>query len=332
MDNESLRRRLGLSAAATGAALLGAALALALVPTRTHTLRSHANPARIYGEALAKLAALQAEDGVEVVEHCRTTLLEHGQQTQRAIVLFHGFTNCPYQFRELGEQLHRQGYTVLLPRMPRHGLRDRLGRPLAELRAEELVRFVDRCVDILAGLGAHTTVAGLSAGGVLTAWAAQMREIDYAVPMSPAFAPGGVGLRAVRTGMHVALRTPNRFGWWDAVLRDQDSGPMSSYTYARHSSHAFAQIMRVGALALASAAKQPPLARNLAVVWNAADERINNAFVAQLIARWQHWHPSTHTYVFPAPMALIHDFIDPRQQLQQVAAVYPQLIEVLARG
>lgn len=326
-----LARGVGIGVATLGGVLLGTALGMALIPTRTHKLRARPNPATTYDEAITRLRVLQSQEGPDVNEVCRTQLLSHGQCVERAIVLFHGFTSCPYQFLELGQQLHALGYNVLIPRMPQHGFHDRLGTALAQLQAEELVEYVDHCVDIIKGLGEHTTVAGLSAGGVLTTWAAQFRAIDYAVPLSPAFAPGSVSVQAAQATMNAALRLPNRFGWWDETIRDQGNGPMDSYGYARHSTRAFAHIMRIGAVALQSATSVPPRARRVAVVWNAADRQINNAFVEQLIAGWKRWQPDTHVYQFPAEMALIHDFIDPRQAAQQTSVVYPQLIDVLTR-
>ena len=324
-------RGVGIGAAALGGVLLGAALGVALVPTRTHKLCAQPDPATNYAEAMERFAVLQSEDGPDVNEVCRTQVLSHGRRVERAIVLFHGFTSCPYQFLELGQQLHSLGYNVLLPRMPHHGFHDRLGTALAQLQAEELVRFVDQCIDIISGLGEHTTVAGLSAGGVLTTWAAQFRNVDYAVPFSPAFAPGGVSIQAAQATMNAALRLPNRFGWWDENIRDQGNGPMDSYGYARHSTRAFGHIMRIGAVALRSATTLPPRARRVAIVWNAADQQINNAFVEQLIGAWSARQPEMHVYQFPAEMALIHDFIDPRQAAQQIDVVYPRLIDVLTR-
>ena len=54
------------------------------------------------------------------------------------------------------------------------------------MRAEDLRDFADRMVDVAAGLGEQVIMVGLSAGGIVTAWAAQHRpEIDKAVTISP---------------------------------------------------------------------------------------------------------------------------------------------------
>jgi alpha-beta hydrolase superfamily lysophospholipase len=74
-----------------------------------------------HAEALARVRDLQSsEHGLHPV--CGYALRDHGRRTERAIVLIHGFTNCPAMYRQLAEQLHKDGANVLVPRLPRHGL------------------------------------------------------------------------------------------------------------------------------------------------------------------------------------------------------------------
>jgi carboxylesterase len=55
------------------------------------------------------------------------------------------------------------------------------------------VAYTDEVVDIGRGLGEHLTLAGLSGGGVVTAWAAQTRaDLDQAVVMSAALGFQGI--------------------------------------------------------------------------------------------------------------------------------------------
>lgn len=114
--------------------------------------------------------------------------MTHGQPVERVIVLVHGYTNCPQQFHELGQRFYYLGYNVLIAPLPYHGLADRLTDEQAELKAEELVAYADEVVDIAHGLGKRVIMAGISGGGVTTAWAAQNRsDLDLAVIISPAF-------------------------------------------------------------------------------------------------------------------------------------------------
>ena len=71
-----------------------------------------------YDAALERLAALHALDDEEPLHPDSGTLaLLHGGRSERAILLFHGMTNGPLQFAELGRRLHAAGYNVLIPRL-----------------------------------------------------------------------------------------------------------------------------------------------------------------------------------------------------------------------
>src|SRR5262249_53762108 len=124
----------------------------------------------------APLPAFPSRQGGDHPALWRSRLLTHGQKVDRAIVLVHGITNCPQQFAALGDQLFGAGWNVLIPRLPRHGLCDRMTSALAQLTAAELRDYADGVLDIAAGLGDEVTIAGLSAGGVVAAWAAQHRH------------------------------------------------------------------------------------------------------------------------------------------------------------
>jgi carboxylesterase len=314
-----------------------AALAL-LYPTRTASLAPQPAPVRSWDAALARLDALHQGDGPHVNPLCRTIALAHGRVVERAVVLFHGFTNCPQQFRLLGEQLHARGFNVLIPRMPHHGLSDRLTEDLSGLRAEDLARHVDTSVDIARGMGAHVTVTGLSAGGILTAWAAQTRsDVDRAVLLSPAFAPGTQLLPRVLSGAsvdvltNVLLRLPNQFRWWDNASEDGDDGsPMRAYAYPRYATRAFGEVMRLGLAVQRRAATEAPAAGAILVVFNPSDRDVDNDLTAALVERWRGRGTSrVDTWAFDADLALIHDFIDPNQRQQQVETVYPLLLDLL---
>src|SRR5258708_7495668 len=77
-----------------------------------------------YAESQARIARLERRDGTDLHAGCATFALLHGRRTPRAIVLLHGITNCPLQFRDLAVALAAQGDNVLVPRVDRHGLAD----------------------------------------------------------------------------------------------------------------------------------------------------------------------------------------------------------------
>ena len=85
-----------------------AALNLSLGAVR-QGLKSHPNSARSYGEALRRFQKIQDTEGPELNPVCLSILLTHGKRTKRAVVFFHGLTNCPEQFRELGRTFYELG-------------------------------------------------------------------------------------------------------------------------------------------------------------------------------------------------------------------------------
>ena len=112
------------------------------------SLQSHANPAPDYAAAVSRFGEIQKIEGPELDPVCRSILLTHGIRTERAIVFLHGYTNCPQQFRELGQIFFDMGDNVLILRLPRHGMADRKVENLSPLKAEELRDCADTSVDI----------------------------------------------------------------------------------------------------------------------------------------------------------------------------------------
>lgn len=294
-------------------------------------LCAHPRPAGSYAEALKRATALQGKDSDEVHPLARTVLMSHGRRTERAIVFFHGYTNSPAQFHRLGEAFYERGYNVLIPRLPHHGLSDRLTAEHALLTADELSALADEAVDIAVGLGEQVTVAGLSMGGVMAAWVAQERpEPVRVVPIAP-----GLGVRAVpgwltRAATHMMLRMPNVFLWWDPVLKDKAPGPPS--TYPRYSTHALGQMLSLSASVRARAKKAAPAAPSIVVVTNANDLSVDNGAARRLVALWRAQGGHVETYEFPGHLGLPHDLIDPAQPGQRIDIVYPVLIELLMGG
>jgi poly(3-hydroxybutyrate) depolymerase len=146
------------------------------------SLQSHPHPTSDYAEAVIRFKRIQNKEGPELNPVRRSILLTQGIRTERAVVFFHGYTNCPQQFNELGHLFYDLGYNVLIPQLPRHRIADRKVENLSQLKAEELRDCADTSVDIACGLGQKVYISGLSAGGTLSAWIAQNRiEVTRAV-------------------------------------------------------------------------------------------------------------------------------------------------------
>ena len=173
------------------------------------------HPATNRAEALAKFAELAALDE-GIPEATRTRLFEPDGAAAATIVIWHGFTNAPSQFGEVGEALRAAGYRVLLPRMPHHGQADLLNRDLATLSEFELIGQVHACVDIAAGFGVPVWVIGLSAGATMAGWAAATRtEVSRLVLAAPLVAPTGFPLPVIRAMVRYPRIVPRFYYWWD---------------------------------------------------------------------------------------------------------------------
>lgn len=279
---------------------------------------------------MERALALQAADGPDVNPLCRTRLLVHPGRRKRSAVLYHGITNCPQQFESFGERLFEQGYNVLIPRYPHHGLRDRLTDEQRLLTAAELRRFAIHTCEIGRGLGEHVSAIGLSLGGVLSSWLAQEEEVDLAMPISSLFALPRLPVGITRTVAVTAKLLPNLYLWWDPRLK-QDLRP--AYGYPRFATHAFAAMLELGRDVQARARLRRPRARVIVAVTNAHDPGVNNQGTARLVRTWrERWDEPVLTHEFPDALGLPHDLIDPGNPEQNVELVYPVLLNLLAKG
>ena len=310
-------------------ALLAVVAVLLLRPAGTRRFPSHPHPATDYPDALRRVAAVEARDGAAIAPECHTLLLTHGGRTARAVVLLHGLTNCPEQFRALGERLHERGANVYIPRLPEHGLADRMTTALARLDARAMCEATDEAVDIGCGLGDSVIVVGLSIGGVMATWAAQERaDVTRAVPIAPltglARAPGAL----TGPAMNLMLMLPNQFVWWDGKVKTDLPGP--KHVYPRFSTRATAETVFLGASVEAEARRAPPAAHSIVVITVGSDDAVDNPAVARLAQIWRSHGARLITYEFPAALRLNHDIVDPEQIGGNPALVYPALLELIA--
>src|SRR5438046_10040360 len=107
-------------------------------------------PAPSYPAAVARIDSIRAHEGAGINPECHTRVLGPGRRTERVLVIFHGFTNCPKQFDPMARDFVRLGYNVYVPLLPRHGMADRMTEDLSRLPAAD----VAACGEAVAGLGA----------------------------------------------------------------------------------------------------------------------------------------------------------------------------------
>jgi pimeloyl-ACP methyl ester carboxylesterase len=306
------------------------ALLLLWIPV-TSRFTANPHPSQDYAEAMARFEQLRARDGDELMPECHSILLTHGEAVPKTIVFLHGISNCPAQFASLGQRFYEMGYNVLIPRMPHHGIADRMTTELEELTAEELIASGDEAVDIATGLGEHVTIVGFSTGGTLAAWlAAERPEVDQTVLASPFLSPKAYPAWLVRPITRVLLLMPNQFWWWDEGMKEEMPGPV--HAYPRYASHAMAQIMRLGFAVRRKAQLAPPQSGSIVTITNDGPrESVDNSVTTKLIADWQAQGMTEYTsYTFSRDLDLEHDYIDPQSPNQPVdvqEVIYPILIE-----
>ena len=278
-------------------------------------------------EGLRQVAEREsAEPGLNPV--CHSVAQLHGKQTDEAIILWHGFTNCPAQFIELGQMFHDRGYNVYIPLIPRHGMRDRMTDALAGLTRAELKMAALEAMRIASGLGKHVNTAGLSLGGVLAAWLAQNAQIQTALAISPFFALPWFGRAINGYVCDALLALPNQWMWWDPRLKEQCK---PDHAYPRFPTHALATLMKFGQSVFALAQEQPPLAQRCVLALNARDPAINLMVARELWTTWERAAEMVETFVF-TDLPAIHDIIEPTTYLEAPHMSYPRLLALTLRA
>jgi len=284
----------------------------------------------IFAESVDLVRRLQAREAADplINPECHSVLFEHADGARPAIVFLHGITSSPVQFNDLGARFHSRGYNVLIPRLPRHGYKDRLSRDHARLTPLEFIEFASEAVEIGRGLGEYLTVAGLSVSGVVAAWCAQNRvDVDLAVLIAPAFAPFGVPLGLAPALSWLTLHLPNLFIWWDPRRRAR-LGPACSYP--RFSTHTMAQSFLLGANVYTAARRQPPATRAILAITTRRDPAVNNTATRAVLRRWRaHGAATIREYQFGPELGPLHDIIGPYQPNARVDLVYPVVLDLI---
>ena len=303
---------------------------ITLRPLDADALVAQPDPATSREEALARWAEVEARDGENIDERCHSWSLIHDEPVETTAVLLHGYTNCPYMHRRLGADLHELGWNVVMPRFPYHGYVDKLSTEQGRFTAEDLVRTTDESIDIAEGLGDRVVVGGLSAGGVAAAWAAQNRpEVDHVVGLAPM-----VNLRPIPDWfapqvVNAVTSVPDIQYWWDPGKRE--SIP-PDYGYPKLSSHAVAQLIRLGMVTLEQARTEPHTAGHVVLTTNPGDGAVRPQTVEAIVQAWQDSGASAEVYEWPAEMGLGHNMVDDAVNTGKFDAIYPILIDLFTEG
>jgi carboxylesterase len=305
-------------------AILGLITAVAVVPINTATLPSAPQPALDYASSVARFAAVERAERDSTMEDARSMLLEHGRRTPRAVVLIHGFTNSPRQFRELGRMLYDRGYNVLIPRLPEHGLRKGDVGALKTITAERYRDYADQAVDAARGLGDTILVVGLSAGADVALWIAQHRtDVARVVAIAPAISLARVPTLLDAPVMNLMMRVPN-------LTFHQAPDTLRPHAYFGVSTRALGQTLRFGASVMHDVERGSPTVRDLAIVLNGNDHTIDAAPPLRMAQLWRERDSvRAVVYRFDAALGLPHDVIDVSQRCASPDLVYPVVIALL---
>jgi pimeloyl-ACP methyl ester carboxylesterase len=321
-------RIVGWLAAAVAAVVL-LVLAASFLPIGDPDTASHPNPARSFDEAVARIRAQQAQEAklpLQPITH--SVALVHPSVVETAVVIFHGYTHSPYQWRVVSKALYDQGYNVWIPVMPFHGYTDRMTDAPSGLTAEVTREFADRAIDIGAGLGKHVEVVGLSNGGVLAAWAAaERKDVSRTIAVAPVFAPAGVPDWATMPLVRLVRWLPfDLYNWWDQNTRENNPGP----AYPRFSFKGLAALVDVGhRVIIDEATGSRPASGTVELVANWGDGQVNVPYNISIIKAIG---PPDRVTIFaiPASEGFGHDIVEPDGQNKAVIRkVYPVLAKAL---
>lgn len=283
-----------------------------------------------YTEAVKRFAALQnAYDTVSFNPCCSPQLLTHTMRTEKVYILIHDYTNCPCQFGRFAGLIFNNNSNVIIFPLPGHGLKDRMADAHSGITAEDLVRKVDRVLDIGSGLGKKMVVLGVSAGAVLAAWAGQTRrDVEKVILITPAFNYRVISRSNRTLTVKLLLSLPNRYRWYDQVLKEEG---MPAHVYPRYATRAIAHIVRIGMFLEKMLELQAPLAKSFVVITNGNDSLADNRVTERYVDHLKKYRVEMMTYEFPARMNLGTDIIDPFRTEEQIEKVYPQIMKIIDR-
>lgn len=297
-----MKRRL-LSVALLGVLLAAAAFWL-LRPLPTGAYRSVPAPAADLAAAHRRLAAVGVEEATQPLGPLGASItLLQDDVADTAVVIFHGYTDVPAQFAAVARAYHATGASVYVPRLPFHGLADRLTDAPSRLTADLLRVFADDAVDIARGLGRHVLVIGFSGGGALATWvAAERDDVARVVVIAPLILPRGYRSWMLRPACRLVCALPDRYRWWNDADRGLDDGP----DYPRYSLHGICAFL----LLVERARADGRAAAAVSLIANDGDQRLDMAEAAVVLRGLQ---PPGGLRVsrIPAAAGLKHNLFSP---------------------
>ncbi len=290
-----------------------------------------------YSKAVSKIQEVKNQDDSKISNECKSDFLDAGKKTEKVIILFHGFTNCPAQFSILKQDIAALGYNVYIPRLPKHGYKDVMTEDFKNLEGARLTAKVSESIDIATGLGDQIIILGISGSAVLTNWALYNEpEVDEAISISPLIVPVYFQPWNVRPFTKFIQTIPNIFIWWDSEAKNQRTeGPM--YAYPRFSTRAMGEFLEIGIdldkdLVRNKNQKKVDLSgKKLYLVTTSGDTAINNEAVYDHALYWRDQEGLTvKEFEFESSLGLSHDTIDPNNPQANPEVTYKKFLEYIS--
>ncbi len=147
-----------------------------------------------------------------------TQPIKYVADSSTAVVLFHGWTATPWEFRVLARVLRAAGVAVYAPLLPGHGT---VPRDLEDVDAQAMIRAALMAYDGAQRRHERVIVGGASMGALLAFIVAQRRRVHSVIAITPPLVlrvarQGLAFLRIVRT---VRRYEPKYYAPWQHVPR-----------------------------------------------------------------------------------------------------------------
>lgn len=305
---------------------------LLFTPVSDPDLTSQPHPFGTYEEAAGRIGVIEVgEAQADLIPEGESIALLAGSRTDTCVVIFHGYTSVPAQFRLIAQGYREQGYNVWVPRLPYHGSTDKMTDDFSKLTARGLRQFADESIDIAAGLGKRIIVIGFSGGGSLGVWSSVERpEVSQTILISPLLHPLGFAEWQDRPLIRALRALPvDVYNWWDP---DEKDTAVEGYNYPRFSLKGIAALLSLAHWADAKAAEAPyPAKSPVLLVRNDGDQRLDSAYNERFVTRMA--APGDLTvFRIPAEAGLLHNFISPdafSESYANINLAYEYLSEAL---
>ena len=259
---------------------------------------------------------LAARDAAEPgVDETMRSLVIPGKRGAGAVILLHGLTASPPAWRAVAETLAARGRTVIVPRLLLHGYSDRMTNALSGISADDLIGDISTIVRNVAALGEDISIAGHSLGATLALDAASR---EPAVARVVAVAPF-LGIAYLPHEVHAVVRgafrlLPNKFLWWDPVLRERLE---PKHGYPRYPLAALSAGIAIADRARDDAHRRPEV-RAIDIVLNERETSVNNRTAERLAGDWRRAGASIAVHRLRG-LDWSHDIIEPARPPAQLA-------------